>query len=457
MLPPLLFAAIMAAQSQTVSAPRDPPSKPTATCAISGQISEQGSGRPLPRAQVSLAMIAAPRQVEAVADAQGHYEFTGLEPGEYALWAAPGELVATHLAQAYKATVPMDLSIQRQPNIALESGEVLTDVNIALARTLAIEGRVSDAWDEPMANVDVGVVRADGRPMFSRSVYSDDRGEFRIFALPPGRYRVCANPRSSWVRTADGKLRFVRTCHLASISESSAADVVLDAEDATGIDIRMQRSGTYSVSGSVVDAAGVSADGAMVSVVRHDHSIGANATSRGGQFSLSGLTPGPYTVWASIGGPRDPPDTRPPARDCEYGYASIEIGDADASGIVLSLWTPVKVAGRVRFEGRAPVISGRVVDDRGAAVRDAHVLLLPADQSRWRTFEVTSATSAATGAFRVGPVRPGDYVIVVAGPSVPYPDPADRARLAKLAETGERITLADEEQRTLDLHLVLDR
>jgi hypothetical protein len=190
-----------------------------------------------------------------------------------------------------------------QSNIALEPGEILTEINIALARALGIEGRITDQLDEPMANVDVQVMHADGTSVQTMPGVSDDRGEFRVYGLAPGRYRVCAHPQTFWPGKSEDRLRFVRTCHLASISESNAADVILDTEDATGIDIRVQRSATYSASGSVIDALGAPADGASIGSMRDDQSMDSHAVTRGGQFLLSGLLAGHYVVWASLGGP----------------------------------------------------------------------------------------------------------------------------------------------------------
>ena len=51
------------------------------------------------------------RSREVVADAQGRYEITAIEPGEYTLFAGPGEYRATHLRQAFGQPGPMDVSI----------------------------------------------------------------------------------------------------------------------------------------------------------------------------------------------------------------------------------------------------------------------------------------------------------------------------------------------------------
>lgn len=462
------------------------------------------------------------------------------------MWAGPGELTATHLAQAYTATAPLEFFEQPPPNLTLNAGDILRNVNFALARALAIEGRVLDPSDEPMANVAVQVLHADGTSVHTMPVESDDRGEFRVYGLAPGRYRVCAHPQSFWGRTSEDRLRFVRTCHLASISESSAADVMLDTEDATGVDIRVQRSATYSLSGSVLDAAGASADGAMIGAMRADHSAGAHGISRSGQFLLNGLMPGRYALWASIGGPENRRDKRPPPREREFGYEMVDIDSSGASGIVLSLSKPVKIAGRVRFDGvakasgplrmvvqtvvseagldwidrqpfsavdddlnfelagvhRLPVIVAihglpdgwvvrsiafdgrditgvatdlgaspkrrleirltnrvarprtRVTDASGEPVTSYTVFLLPADPARWKAaFWGAEGRPSRDGVLELGARLPGDYLVAAVRLSDGELLVRDQSRIEDLASVSRRVTLAEGDDRLLELHL----
>jgi hypothetical protein len=137
-----LLLVIGVDQTPPAPPPRDLATQPV-SAAISGLISEQGSGHPLPRALVTLwTTKTQERSREVVADAQGKYEITGIEPGEYTLFAGPGEMRATHLRQAFGQPGPMDVSMgMPRPNIELKAGEVRPDVNIVLARALAIDGR----------------------------------------------------------------------------------------------------------------------------------------------------------------------------------------------------------------------------------------------------------------------------------------------------------------------------
>ena len=355
-----LLLVIGVGQTPPAGAPRDSATQPV-SAAISGLISEQGSGRPLAGALVTLRTASSQeRSREVVADREGRYEITGIEPGEYTLVAGPGEMRATHLLQAFGQPDPLDVSMgMPRSTIILKPGEVRSDVNIALVRSLAIEGRILDQREEPMADAAVQAVRANGAPVTMMTAHSDDRGQFRIWGLAPGRYRVCATLQIRLVEPADDASGFVRTCHLASTSEASAADVLLDRNDATDIDIRLQRVATYSVSGSVIDAAGAPVDGGFVNAFRDDREGSASDRTQTGRFVLKGLTPGRYLLQAGVGGPANPGDLHPPARDRELGYATFVVDSGDLSDVDVQLSKGRTVAGRVIFEGgRAPRSSG---------------------------------------------------------------------------------------------------
>jgi hypothetical protein len=351
-----LLLVIGTDQTPPTAPPRDSAPQPV-SAAISGLISEQGSGRPLPRALVTLRTASSQeRSREVVADAQGRYEITGIEPGEYTLVAGPGEMRATHLRQAFGQAAPMDASMgMPRSNITLKAGEARSDVNIPLARALAIEGRILNQHDEPMADVEVRAVRNNAPAVGVPAAHSDDRGEFRLWGLAPGRYRVCATTGGRFVDAGDDASSFVRTCHLASTSETAAADVVLDKNDATGIDVRLQRAAAYSISGSVTDAAGVMVDGGFVDAMREDGEGSASARTQSGRFILQGVTPGRYVLHAGVGGPANPGDLHPPTRERERGYTRFVVDGSDLTGIHLQLSKARTIAGRVAFEGdRAP-------------------------------------------------------------------------------------------------------
>lgn len=348
MLCTLLLVLQVGAQTQAAP-PRDAVAPTIAPTSISGRVTEQGSGQPLPRAVVTLSMSDRSRYFEAVADDEGRYEFTDLSAGDFVIWAGPPELHATHLPQVFGEPEPMDSFVFPRANLRLQPGEGRTGVDMALARALAIEGRIVDPWDEPMAGVDVLLTRMNGSPLSTR-VNSDDRGEFRLFGIAPGRYRVCAAPSNRFADApSDDAGRLVRTCHPGSVSESGANDVVLTSRDATGIDIRMQRSRAYSLSGMVRDALGNPAADAFVGAYSLDDRVSASARTSGGEFVVRGLTPGRYLVTAAAGfSPM--PEQWTGGREPEMGFVQVEV-DGDLSGLTIALAKAHKLSGRVIFNG----------------------------------------------------------------------------------------------------------
>lgn len=108
----------------------------------------------------------------------------------------------------------------------------------------------------------------------------------------------------------------------------------------------------------------------------------------------------------------------------------------------------------VLLSTKGAAISGKVVNERGEGADGASVLVLQADQRRRSRSELTMARAAKDGAFKIGPLRRGDYVIVGLAASTPLPQPDDLEALIELARKGERVSLAENEERTIDARVV---
>src|SRR5439155_8225566 len=93
---------------------------------------------------------------------------------------------------------------QRSPTRAgipfdLAPGQKLAGIQLSIAPTGSISGHIYDRDGEPLGKAQVQALRIvyrDGRKALAivQSAQTDDRGEYRLFWLAPGRYYVNAKP-----------------------------------------------------------------------------------------------------------------------------------------------------------------------------------------------------------------------------------------------------------------------
>jgi hypothetical protein len=105
-------------------------------------------------------------------------------------------------------------------------------------------------------------------------------------------------------------------------------------------------------------------------------------------------------------------------------------------------------------------VSGRVLDAAGKNASAAYALLISTDPLKRQSGLgiVKRAMVKPDGSFTLGPVRAGEYVLAAGAIESPtllsFPDGDD---LESVAESGERITLAEGEKRQLDVRLAKPR
>src|SRR5216683_2599123 len=134
----------------------------------------------------------------------------------------------------------------------LGPGEEIKDIVVKLVPDSAIAGQVVDSDGVPMEFMPVEAVGA----TTSAIVHTDDRGEFRIGGLHPGRYLVRASPNDSTppeVRT-DGSVpvNYSPTWYPSSAAASSATLVTVQAGlDTEDLEIKMLPAPVLHISGQV--------------------------------------------------------------------------------------------------------------------------------------------------------------------------------------------------------------
>ena len=130
-------------------------------------------------------------------DSEGYYHLEGLASGNYQVTTFMPHLIAADPNPDYQFSG----YYASAKGVLLAEGENVTDIDIKLIRGGVITGRVTDAEDRQVVEERISVqpVIEPGGPRVNRlsapigQMYqTDDRGIYRIFGLPAGRYRVSA-------------------------------------------------------------------------------------------------------------------------------------------------------------------------------------------------------------------------------------------------------------------------
>ena len=316
------------------------------TCEVRGRITDKETGLPVAGAVVRLSTVGGKTALTTRADEEGLYQFTSLVPGQDMGHVEAGEFRVSHVGAP----------IAPRP-LLLKSGDIRSDVNVALERGRAITVRVVDDEGEPLAGVRISVTSANSGYDFnpgSRRL-TDDRGRLRIFKLPPGRYIACAEPGTGSFVENSGPVRrerLLRTCFPSAATAAQGEPIRLDQSDIEDLEIRMRRGRTFTITGTVLDSLGAVASDAMVSFNRFERNSysGTVVTVRNGRFSIANVAPGEYAIQASIGGTERPEQRR----EREEAFVPVHVDSSDVTDIVLTMTKAVVVAGRVTLEQPMP-------------------------------------------------------------------------------------------------------
>lgn len=238
-------------------------------------------------------------------DAEGRFRLNVEEAGRYRVMPfAPAYVSSNEQSVAKVITVAPGEEI-KDVDFALVPGGVITghvltpDGRPAIAERIAVTPVVQPGQNRPTLNLPNGILE------------TDDRGVFRVFGLPPGRYFVSAGTGGESVAADFNNRRFSypRTFHPNVIEEAKATVVEVAAGGETAnVDITLsRRAESFTASGRIIDArnsqplAGVTFG--FVATRENGRMSGAPVrdlqTDAEGKFVIPKLTPGRYAVFVS--------------------------------------------------------------------------------------------------------------------------------------------------------------
>lgn len=332
----LLLTAIASANAQSAV-------DKASSSSISGKVTIGGKG--VSGMVVALA-IATPSnstyvtQLKAVTDEEGNYRIKNLPPNTYQVLVSASQYVQS----------------ERRITVVVGKNEVAENINVTLIRGGVITGKVTDADGRALVEEPIlfsSITASNAAFPFWRTIRTDDRGIYRAFGLPPGRYTVSAGKDSmaSYGRAENG---YQRTYHPGTVHATEATAIeVTEGSEATNVDIVLGRKfAKYVARGRIIDGetsqplpnAGI---GIKFFFANGNTSSGISAVStKEGEFKIENLTPGKYAVYSQT----DPDRVSEAVR--------FEVIDQDVEGLVVKTFKGASVSGVVVLEGvRDPTLA----------------------------------------------------------------------------------------------------
>ena len=346
----LIVPAVAAQTSSTTSAPKKE------ECSIAGTVVKLADSEPLRRARVILwSADDRTRRISVLTDPAGHFKLKGIEPGHYHL----NVNRAGFVAQEYGQKKPQDPGAL----LTLRSGQEMKDLLFRLIPSAVIAGKILDEDGEPLPEISVSALRQtylEGKPSLvtEATAQTDDRGEYRLFGLSPGRYFVSAVV-STWGRFSRGdevedaqpsQQGYVKMYYPGTPDAAKATAIsIKEGEEIPSVEIFMRQVVVYRVRGHVYNQithkAGAQTNIFLMPKTKSREWGGGEQRSfvqkQDGSFELADVLPGSYVLaafWFDEG--RSHTATIP-----------IEVGNADVEGVSIAITPGSDVNGRIIWNG----------------------------------------------------------------------------------------------------------
>jgi hypothetical protein len=396
-----ILVAVLLAALPCVAAAQSKGDDAVDTASVSGRVTLDGE----PVANVTVRAYRASGgsfdardRAKTTTDDEGRYRLTGLPSGQIVVSPRTPALVGSRGRGMHPGGVV----------VTLADGEALEDLEIPLVRGGVLTGKIVDQDGRPVIGLQVRAVLVE-ESLRSESTMgrTDDRGIYRLFGLPAGRYLLEAGLEGPALPGA-GALAYLRTYYPGTTDEGQATrlDVSAGAE-LRSVDFAVRRAAAgFAVEGRVVNAATGRPVPSVFVVCNPEtpsptmYSGAPVATDGRGAFRIVGLSPGRYTaVTFTAAGASAELYSEPVA---------FEVAGANVTGLEIRLLAGSRIRGTVVVDGE-PSARGGVdysalrVYCRARSDEGSHGVVAP----------IAPARVAADGSFELVGVRPGRAMIGV--------------------------------------------
>jgi protocatechuate 3,4-dioxygenase beta subunit len=239
--------------------------------AIEGVVVSAIDGAPIPKAAVTLNSVRS-ESVKTITDHEGRFAFRDLPAGQFGIKVSRMGYFASGLSD-------------KDVTLTIAERQELKGVLLLLRPGGAISGRITAGDGDPLTNVTIEALQysyQDGQLALTTAKFAvaitDDRGEYRIFWLAPGRYYIRAvgiAPGRGLVLTPQNNAAYLAEETYApsyfpgtSNADTATAIDLRPGQEYDGADLRLLTVRTHHIRGVVADAAkGIPAARASVSLL----------------------------------------------------------------------------------------------------------------------------------------------------------------------------------------------
>lgn len=320
--------------------------------------------QPLRKAKVTLKPVpgsggSSPYTVTTEND--GGFKLEKIESGRYTLFAEKEGFVRGN----YGAARPMGLGA----TIQLKDAQNLQDLTVKLTAQGALTGRIQDADGEPVRGVLVYTLK--NQVMLGRKrlvpaaapTPTDDRGQYRISSLAPGRYFLVATSQTQAAVLQPASTDTKTKKEKDAVEEGYALTYYPNSPDLTGaapvdlrigmeeikLDMMMPKARVFRISGKVVNAVTKSPmKGVVLQLIagQGENLQTVSAALRviqaeSGEFEIGNIPAGSYTLFAVSQALEDPMAMQLP----------IAITDQNLENVVLALGAGADIPVTAKLEG----------------------------------------------------------------------------------------------------------
>ena len=477
--------------------PTPAPSRTGGSASIEGIVVRLGTSEPISGVDLELTATTAPPAAgpgstpppqppfTAKSGSDGKFAFRNLPSGTF-------KLVAARIGGAF---VPAEYGqrgiLGRGVEFPLGDGQQMRDVRMEMAPVGTITGRVFDENGKGIGHAAVlafsEMYRGNERVLnIAQVVHTDDRGEYRLFSLVPGRYYVAARLEDPGRRTASVNIvppgrrgpyeqavspvvtkRILPTGELLEetlglVYYGGTTDVQRTTPlnlnpggnlGAVDIPLAAGKAKALHIRGKVIDGTtGNPAAGAAVRLIPRTFSafmiLPNTTTDANGMFDLTGVSPGSYQIYflgaqtpqrpAAPGVP--PPPPLPPLMT----MTPIEVANENIEGVTVTIVLGSTIAGKVTLEGRQD----------GDPELTRMQVSLAAQPNGVGMVTTQSGPVTASGSFSILNVWPADYSVDVTG--IPANTYIKSIRMANRDLLGENLRIPVQDPGTIEILIGTD-